>query len=386
MFRGPIVFATLVGVAQSDSALGDDCTIWGNCAFDVAALEEFSVDYNVVVFTEVTNGFATRLPATGFVTSPLPDTFPSEHGSIALHARNLQLKLDSHATFPNGMPAIGGVPFSGMEIHEELHINGATGQASFHLASPVLNLCFQVDGLPPVAQIQHDMIDHQLQQAEQMVPVFIQDLGRSLSVDGEPCIGTAVRIQQNEGSAGGTGNGAVVFLFTENTTHPKLVALPLGETQAGRHLTPELRRLLGSIALKFDNYADSVGNQFSVRACEVESHTSTQSLLASNPDAREFVQHRVAQHQRRLQALLEPVNLNTRFNFIPLEISDLMVPAAQPCTNEELAQVPGTTVSTLQAAAFIVCSFVMAVVVTSAAMRKKTVTPAGIPLLQEGTA
>jgi len=139
-------------------------------------------------------------------------------------------------------------------------------------------------------------------------------------------------------------------------------------------------------ALKFDNYASSVGNQFGVRACEVESQVSTQNLLATNPDAREFVSNRIAQHERRLQALLEPVGLNTRFNFIPLEIADLMVPLAQPCTNEDLAQMPGTTFSTLQAAAFSVCSFVMAAVVTSAAMRRKTVTPADVPLLQEGTA
>jgi len=464
----------------------------------VSALEEFSVDYNVVSFVNVGSREEGSI---GFVTSPLPDTLPSEHGTIALHARNLQLKLDNHLTFPTGMPAPTGMPpfppvLSGMEIHEELHINGATGQASFHIASPILNLCFQLDHLPPVAQMEHNMIDSQLQQAEQMGPVVMQHEGRSQSVDGEPCIGLlerapvsgraadqadqawcAVQCQAqgyccNDPSTGSdqmiscaqacmmrasgesmasmlvanggicdrqsssgcsltvmgqgysfcqscndlqpqcpsgvqssaecdfgaslvppppapdrsSGSGATGILFTETTTHPKFIAFPFGDTPGGHRLRPPVRQVLDSIALKFDNYASSVGNQFGVRACEVESQVSTQNLLATNPDAREFVSNRIAQHQRRLQALLEPVGLNTRFNFIPLEIADLMVPLAQPCTNEELAQMPGTTFSTLQAAAFSVCSFVMAAVVTSAAMRRKTVTPADVPLLQEGTA
>merc|ERR1740117_926125 len=131
--------------------------------------------------------------------------------------------------------------------------------------------------------------------------------------------------------------------------------------------------LLDTLAWKFDNYSGSVGNQFGVRACEIESQTSTQSLLATNPKAREFMANRIAQHQRRLQALLEPVGLNTRFNFIPLEIAELMVPAAQHCTNEELAQIPHKALSTLQAGAFSVCSFVIGIAATLGASRKKIV-------------
>jgi hypothetical protein len=350
MLRSPIVFATLVGVAQSDGAFGPHCQ---NCAFDVAALEEFSVDYNVVQYTEGTNGFTTH---------SLPDALPSEHGTIALHARNLQLKLDSHATFPNGSPPLGPVPLSGMEIHEELHVNGATGQASFHFASPIVNLCVQLDHLPPVAQMEHGMIDAQLQQAEQMAPQVMQGHGRSISVDGEPCVGWTERHP----------NGTpLAFLFTETTTHPKFISFCFGETRPARHLPPFARQLLDSLAVKFDNYANSVGDQFAVRACEVESQTSTQNFLDENPDAREFVANRIAQHQIRLQALLEPVNLNTRFNFIPLELADLMIPPAPECTNSELAQMPLQGQTGMQAAAFSVCAFVMGVAATFAALRQR---------------
>merc|ERR1711957_488423 len=134
---------------------------------------------------------------------------------------------------------------------------------------------------------------------------------------------------------------------------------------------------LASLALKFDNYVSSVGNQFGVRACEIEHQTATQSLLATNPEARAFIAHRIAQHQRRLQAMLQPVGLNTRFNFIPLEIADLMIPAAKRCTTDELAQIPRKALSTLQLAAFSVCSFVIGIAATFAALRKKSVSLAG---------
>jgi len=378
MFRGTVVFATLASVAQSDGSFGDSCQ---SCAFNVTALEEFSVDYTVVAFTDPTGWtHPTAAGTTGFTTSPLPDTFPSEHGTIAVHARNLQLKLDSHAAFPTPF-AIGGtddgmaiVPVSGMEIHEELHINGATGQASFHLESPIVNLCFQLDHLPPVTQQQHDMIDGMLQQAEQMGPALIQQHGVSgITVDGEQTVGITATIGRQYPGDEGT---AAAILFTEDT-HPKFATLMIegGDRAAMKFLLhpPPSDELLDRIALKFDNYASSVGNQFGVRACEIESQTATQTFLATNPEAREFLANRISQHQKRLQSLLEPVALNTRFNFIPLEIADLMLPAAAHCTNDELAEIPGKALTTLQAAAFTVCSFVMGVTATFAASRKKTV-------------
>jgi len=371
MFRGPTVFATLAGVAhaipiQFGVPCGDQ-----SCAFNVTALEEFSVDYTVVEYNDPTEA-GTAAATTGFTTSPLPETFPSERGTIALHARNLQLKLDSHAVFPTPF-AIGSVPVSGMEIHEELHINGASGQASFHLESPIVNLCFQLDHLPPVTQQQHDMIDSMLQQAEQMGPVIIQAQGVSVSVDGEQTVGLPMHTPGDYRVS-----PAYALLFTEDT-HPKFVTVPftprVGPPQWA--LAPNPRPTVAQlerIAMKFDNYASSVGNQFGVRACEIESQTATQNLLATNPEAREFLANRISQHQKRLQALLEPVALNTRFNFIPLEIADLMIPAAAHCTNDELAEIPGESLSTLQVVAFSVCAFVIGVTATFAVLRKKTVT------------
>jgi len=373
-----------------------------SCPFNFSALEEFSIDYNVVTFaahcdnptarlcndadainnTAEDNDYHAIYSITGITTTPLPDTVPSEHGTIALHPRNLQLKLDSHAAFPTPF-ALGEVPVSGMQIHEELHINGATSQASFHLESPLMNVCFQLDHLPPVTQQQHDMIDGQLQQAEQIAPANVQRYGISVPLDGEQTVGLTPRtILPSQPFQGA--------LYTENT-HPSLVVFgPLllmgmhGDCHGGRCYeygeTDDYimeHPQLASLALKFDNYDSSVGNQFGVRACEIEHQTATQSLLATNPEARAFIAHRIAQHQRRLQAVLQPVGLNMRFNFIPLEIADLMIPVAKQCTNDELAQIPRKALSTLQLAAFSVCSFVIGIAATFAALRKKTVSLAG---------
>jgi len=286
----------------------------------------------------------------------MPDTLPEEHGTIAVHARNLQLKTDSHATFPTPF-AIGNLPLSGMSIHEELHINGATGQASFHLESPIVNACFQLDHLPPVAQMMQPQIEQNLQQGEQIAPMIFQQNGHMLSVDGN----NLQCLLPHHGSA--------VVCFSADS-HPKLIGL---DTSADMERAIHMPLNLGAT---FHNYASSVGNQFSVRACEIESQSATQDLLAASPEAREFIASRIRQHQTRLQALLEPRSLNMRFNFIPLEMADLMVPSTHGCANEELAQIGHNEMSTLQVVAFSVCSFVVGISATFAALRSKRVTTA----------
>ena len=134
--------------------------------------------------------------------------------------------------------------------------------------------------------------------------------------------------------------------------------------------------LLRSLAVKFDGYQGTTGNQFSVRACEIESHSATQALLTANPEVKDFVASRIAQHQSLLQDLLEPQGMNTRFNFIPLSIAEAMVPTTPACTNDELLQSPGTQSSTSQVAVLSVASFVIGVVASFAAFRKKHVAPA----------
>merc|ERR1711865_395688 len=145
------------------------------------------------------------------------------------------------------------------------------------------------------------------------------------------------------------------LLFTDSS-HPALLVFH-GYNAIGLH----------HLAVKFDGYSGTTGNQFGVRACEVESHTATQSLLVAS---------RIAQHQSLLQGLLEPEGMNTRFNFIPLELAESMMSTTPACTNDELVQSPGTHSSTSQVAVLSVTSFVMGVAATFAAFRKKHVAPA----------
>jgi len=337
MIRGSLVFATLLEAAESACP---------DCHFNFSALEEFSADYTAVRVTDYT--------ADSITTGALPSTFPSEHGSIAVHMRNLQLKLDNHLSFPTPF-AIGQVPVSGMEVHEELHINGATGQASFHLASPIVNMCFQLDSHMPVAQMQHDMIESRLREVEQRSSQMAQQEFLQYTVDGQAVMG---------------GRGGEIAFTT--SSHPAWKVTPpnyeADHMMASFNPPPpaDLRGPDSMLAVKFENYANSVGNQFGVRACGITDHSRSQSLLAASPEARKFVVYRLAQHESRLQAVLK----NTGFNFTPLKISDVMVPSAQPCTGAELAQIPSTALSTAQTAAFSVCSFVMGLAITLTVVRK----------------
>jgi len=346
MYRGPLAFAALVGTVAAQRGCPD-------CAFDLRALEEFSVDFSVVM-----TAFHDNYDSASVTTQPPPEDADgmTDHGTFAVHARNLQLKLDNHFRFPDHMPEharAGPLPLAalaGVTVHEELHINGLTGQASFHLGSPALNLCLQVDHLPPVAQLAHDQIEQSLQQAEQIVPEIIRQYGGQCTMDGTPAM--ALQLLDH-------GTPLAVLVFDANSSAPLLVGLDRP-----------------NVGLKFDNYVASVGDQFSVRACEVETHSATQSMMAADPESREFIASRIAEHQQRLQALLEPAMLNTRFNFIPLELADQMIPpAAQPCITNDLAQIPSRTEGTFQTVVFSVCSFVMGMA-TLGALHKKRATPA----------
>merc|ERR1740117_741140 len=173
--------------------------------------------------------------------------------------------------------------------------------------------------------------------------------------------------------------GPVSVFFTDSS-HPVFFPLDGGGGDGMMmermfHPTPSTE-LIAHLAVKFDGYSGTTGNQFSVRACEIESHTATQSLLVANPEVRDFVASRIAQHQSLLQGLLEPEGMNTRFNFIPLEIAESMMSTTPACTNDELVQSPATQSSTSQVAVLSVTSFVMGVA-AFAAFRKKHVTPAG---------
>jgi len=356
------------------------------CFFDVTALEEFSIDFEakIAVFPELFQTAGLGQPVV-FTTSNLPDNLPSEHGSLALHARNLQLKLDNHLSFPTQIPHVPGLrlsvdqdlqQLSGMQIREELHINGAAGIASFHVDSPIMNLCFQLDHLPPViarqlqGELQGDVISQQLQQAEQMVPAILEQYGLRATVDGEDVVGWKSGTEHNNHMTAASWRGTDAYLFDASTSHPALVLLG-----AINPRTPDEV----SLALKFSNYNNSVGNQFAVRACEIETQIATQSFLATNPETRTFIASRIAAHQNRLQVLLQPQILNTRFNFIPLEIAGLMVPAESSCATE-LAQKPQSGSFTFQIAVCAAFSFVLGIAITRL-LSKKSMTPADEYLL-----
>jgi len=208
------------------------------------------------------------------------------------------------------------------------------------------------------------MVDANLQQAEQMAPMMMQQFGDHFSVDGEPGFGVHFMNSRT----------ADAMMFSD-ASHPKLLAIdPAMNPLYVQGLDQETGIMLG---VKFSNYANTVGNQFAVRACEVETHSATQSLLASSPEVRDFISTRITEHQNRLQGLLEPAALNTRFNFIPLKIADMMVaPDGQPCSNELLAVASSKDASIFQILVFGVCSFAAGLAVTYGALRKKSVVSA----------
>jgi len=174
----------------------------------------------------------------------------------------------------------------------------------------------------------------------------------------------------NTQESAGSWPGANAILFDNSTSHPALVLLGAATPQRPDDV---------SLALKFSNYNNSVGNQFAVRACEIETQIATQNFLAANPETRTFIASRIATHQNRLKALLQPQTLNSRFNFIPLEIAGLMVTAESSCATE-LAQIPQSGSFTFQIAVCAAFSFVVGIG-TTRFLGKKSVTPADEYLL-----
>merc|ERR1711865_1005873 len=126
-----------------------------------------------------------------------------------------------------------------MQLHEELHINGAAGQASFHVGSPIVNLCFQLDGLPPVAQIYHDRIEQEIQDLEEH---YRHMRMIHWNVDGED----------------DKGMPDPDFLVTQSN-HPAFAEARPGDMTLFNVFNPRpSQELLETLALKFDNYANSV--------------------------------------------------------------------------------------------------------------------------------
>jgi len=281
---------------------------------------------------------------------------PTEHGTIAVDARNFYAKISSDVQFPTPFSA-GPVDLSGHHVRAELHVNGIAGKASYHLDSQMVKGCITVDLPSPITdQIAQmaPMMDAQLQQAEAIGPMIAQQMGFSSSVDGEDCVIVGIELSPPDGPAqfGNVG-------FSKTHSHPLVV------------FTTGAAGLPGQMALKFSDYSDSAGDE-SIRACQIAEQDAMQTFLASSPDARAFVTSQIAQHQRHLQATLQPKSLNTRFNFVPLELAELLVPAEQHCASA-LAETPAQSVSVAGTVVFAMFSFFVGVAVNQGLMRQRKV-------------
>lgn len=327
-----------------------------SCQLDLAPIEKFTADYEIV---NVTRPDPYGNPGE-YVTGALPADIPSDHGTLAIRIRDLQLKLDNHFVIPDDMEIPAGPdgpdPFMeallGQDIHEQLYINGRDSRASYSLASPILNMCIQVD-VPGWVPIDDDAMEENLQQAQDAASTMVQQTGLQVTVDGQEDI--AVPGLEGE-----------VWVVSAGKSYPDMVVTQV-DLQTG-----EVGRTGSLIGMKFSNYVRSVGNQFDVRACEITDQSATQTTLAGNAQAREFIASRIATHQRRLQALLEPKGMNTRFNFIPLHFLSLMVPAVpKVCTNDVLAETAPMGASILQTGLLGVGSCAMGFAASFGALRKK---------------
>jgi len=347
MFRGVLACGVLGALGQQGCP---------DCNLDVTALEKFSTNFEVKLYqidpSDASTGWHPNFCGS-VITMPLPPMLPTEHGTIAVDARNFYAKISSDVQFPTPFSA-GPVDLSGHHVRAELHVNGIAGKASWHLDSQMVKGCITVDLPPPITdQIAQmaPMIDAQLQQAEATAPMMAQQMGLSGSVDGEDCVFL--------GSVDGAAQFGIVG-FSKTHSHPLVVVTPCCGHPPGRNL-----------ALKFSDYSDSAGDE-SIRACQIAEQDAMQTFLTSSPDARAFVTSQIAQHQRHLQATLQPKSLNTRFNFVPLELAELLVPAEQHCASA-LAETPAQSVSVAGTVVFAMFSFFVGVAVNQGLMRQRKV-------------
>merc|ERR1719488_158692 len=86
-----------------------------------------------------------------------------------------------------------------------------------------------------------------------------------------------------------------------------------------------------SLGLKFTSYSSGVGSAFDTRACSIEGHNAAVTMLSSNPELRAFAKHRLSVHTANLQQLLQPSSLNTRFNFLNMDLAEKLFPEESNC-------------------------------------------------------
>lgn len=328
-----------------------------DCNFNLQALEEFSVNWELAK-VEGSDG--------AFTTTGTFETMPAtEHGTIAVHARHLQLKLTANVEIAEGV-TLGAphIPIGGQSIHEELHIDGQANRASFHFDSSVFKGCILLDapaGIPPAAQMAAPQVNQNLAQAEQMAPQLAQQFATHGTVDGE----AAVIFAPPHVPPRIIGHPMVAF---SDETHPLLVGIPVGPQDENMVNTlynpPPSLQDLGSMGIKFTDYTSGVAGQFDERACTIAGHSATISVIATNPELKSLMQHRVAVHENNLRSILETSLINTRFNFIPLDLTQRMFQVSESGCSDSLFERPSSNV--VPAGLF---SFAMGVMVAVGAWR-----------------
>merc|ERR1711871_530290 len=93
---------------------------------------------------------------------------------------------------------------------------------------------------------------------------------------------------------------------------------------------PDRRELMAN-GLKFTGYSTGVGNAFEERACSIEGHNAAVTMLSSNPDLKAFAKSRVRAHTENLRMLLQNPSMNTRYNFLDMNLAEKLFPEETNC-------------------------------------------------------
>lgn len=148
--------------------------------------------------------------------------------------------------------------------------------------------------------------------------------------------------------------GAVAFTMD---SHPLWLWAKMGPRERNFYMNTVRPRPnvdeMQSLGLKFTSYSSGVGSAFDTRACSIEGHNAAVTMLSSNPELRAFAKHRLSEHTANLQQLLQPSSLNTRYNFLNMDLAEKLFPEESNC-----GSVLAETVKASNSANIVALSFV----------------------------
>jgi len=220
----------------------------------------------------------------------------------------MQYKTDGTITWPDGM-SIGPMPVGGQTWREEIHINGVTNQASFHLDTNVVKLCVLLDAppqIPPLSQIEAQHIDQMLHAREEFYPQQVAHDGVEATLDGEDVV--AVFGGYNE-------NGMSVGVYGRTNSEPRahIYEPPEPVMRAMQHYfspPPNAGDLHSFGSLKVTGFSDSVGDVFSTRACSIGSQSNAMAMFEAHPHLTQFVKGRIDARVKNMQDIAHPRLMN----------------------------------------------------------------------------